>query len=1083
MRKGLQITIHLTVWLILLCNITLFGQTTSFIYYDMEKGLVQNQVQSITQDDDGNLWIGTIAGLSRFDGTRWKSYTKNHGLAEDWITCSYKDQKGNLWFGHWAGGITRLNKESGNFENLKLEEYTRFKSIRQILEDKTGNYWIATEGAGVFVFDPVAEKMFSLSRKDGLSSGTIYAMTLDGEKNIWLASDSGITIFQSDKSIGNTGAFTRIAKPDGLFSNNIISIYYTSTGLMLLGSADHGLGIIPLDKNIKDFRSHCVSKQIVLGAMAGLKSTFIRSLYEDHNKNIWAGTLGGGVSLLLTEKNQLTPGALANGIFKTYSTRQGLSYFNVETIFEDREYNLWFGTDLGLNQFRGERIQIFDEADQIPNNIVWSVACDRNGNVWLGTNNGLAKMSFSYSFDGKIETNHIKVYTEKDGLSSNAILSCYEDSKGNMWFGTAFNGVCMLPKGAEKFLKYGISDGIPNEVVYSIAEDKNGFMWFGTKGGATRFDPNTGSSRNFTVADGLSGNHVYRIFRDSKGLLWIGALGGSLCVYDGNSFKKFDETNGLNHKFVLCINEDRNGNIWFGCYGGGLFRYDGKTFKNYNTESGLNTESPFSIIVDKANNIWIGDNHGIDKFDVKQNRFYHFGKQEGFLGVECNPNAAAMDPNGNLWFGTIMGVARFNPALDIPNEMPPLTKIAGIKIHLRDTVFPSDAQFAYDENNLTFKFIGVSLTNPEKIRYEYTLEGFDAGWIPCKGINEATYTNLPAGDYVFKVRAFNNDDVPSEPAIYKFSVKPPFWQTALFYVCMVAFLVFGIFVFDRVRTRNLKIAKAQLEKKVEERTIQLAIKNEELAEKNKDITDSIRYAKRIQEAMLVKEQDLAGILPEHFILFKPKDIVSGDFYWAQKRNNDVYVAAVDCTGHGVPGAFLSLISQHLLNDALDITPDGQPSKVLDNLSSLAEHALHSTIDGVQLRDGLDIGLCRIKSGQTTVVQFAGAYNSLYLVRENKLIEYPADHISIGNQDEKKPYSHHEFVASKGDVIYLFSDGYADQFGGEKGKKYKYNQLQDFLLKHHAKSMDLQKHLLEEEFNRWKGDLEQVDDVLVLGIRL
>ncbi|HKC67183.1 MAG TPA: two-component regulator propeller domain-containing protein, partial [Bacteroidia bacterium] len=773
-----------------LLSILVNAQTTSFINYNMDQGLVQNQTQSITQDNEGNLFVGTIAGLSKYNGTQWTSYTKNTGLAEDWITCSFKDKDGNIWFGHWAGGVTRYNAATQQLENINLEEYTKLKTIRSITQDFTGKLWIATEGAGVFIFDAESKKMFALSKKDGLSSNTVYDISTDENKNMWMATDSGITVVNLNNSVANPASYTRITNTNGLFSKNITAIKVTSTNVLVIGSADQGAAMVVLQNNITDWKSYIVKNQILFTEVSGLKSTFIKTIYEDNQKNIWIGTIGGGVSLFINDKKLFNTQGLRNGFFKTYSTRQGLNYFNVNAIFQDRENNVWIGTDLGLNQYRGDFMQTFDEIDNLPNNIVWSVYADSDNNIWMGTNNGLAKTSFSYERDGKIENHELIRYTEKEGLTSNVILASFQDSKGNMWFGTAFNGVSMLPKGANRFKSYTVKDGLASEMVYSIAEDKNGNMWFGTKAGATRYNPNTNEFRNFTETDGLGGNHIYRIYKDSKGLLWIGALGGNLCVYDGASFKKFGEEDGLKQKFILCINEDKSGNLWFGCYGGGLFKYNGKTFTNYTKQQGLKTESPYAITIDNNNNIWIGDNRGVEKFDVKQNKFYHYGKNEGFLGVECNPNAACIDKNGNLWFGTIMGAVRFNLAEETPNPLPPLTKVTGIKIQLEDAPFPSDNVFTYKQNNITFKFIGVSLTSPDKIRYEYTLEGFDHGWIPAKSLQEAVYTNLPAGDYVFKVRAYNNNDICSEPVSYTFKVKPPFWQTALFYVLMACLLVF-----------------------------------------------------------------------------------------------------------------------------------------------------------------------------------------------------------------------------------------------------------------------------------------------------
>jgi ligand-binding sensor domain-containing protein len=447
------------------------AQTTSFISYGMEQGLVQNQVQSITQDNDGNLWVGTIAGLSKYNGTTWINFTKNTNLAEDWITCSYKDKDGNIWLGHWAGGVTRFNASTQQLENLNLEEYTRFKSIRGIVQDATGKFWIATEGAGVFIFDAASEKMYAIGPRDGLSSSTVYDICTDDKQNMWMATDSGLTVFNLNSPISQRSSFVRISTNTGLFSKNITAVKATSSHLLVIGSADNGVAIVPMPESASNWPEHISRNQVVLGTESGLRSTFIKTIFEDHKKNLWIGTIGGGISHFITDKNMLTPEAIRNGFFKTYSTREGLNYFNVNTIFEDREYNLWIGTDLGLNMYRGDYLQTFDEADELPNNIVWCTYADSENNLWVGTNNGLAKMSFSYQRFGKIENHDITKYSDKNGLPSNVILSAFEDSKGNMWFGTAFSGVCMLAKGSSVFKTYSVKDGLANEMVYSIAED------------------------------------------------------------------------------------------------------------------------------------------------------------------------------------------------------------------------------------------------------------------------------------------------------------------------------------------------------------------------------------------------------------------------------------------------------------------------------------------------------------------------------------------------------------------------------------------------------------------------------------
>lgn len=274
------ILITVTVLLKFLVN----AQTTSFINYGMDQGLIQNQVQSITQDNEGNLFIGTIAGLSKYNGTQWTSYTKNTNLSEDWVTCSFKDKDGNIWFGHWAGGVTRYNSNTQQLENLNLEDYTKLKTIRTITQDFTGKFWIATEGAGVFIFDAESKKMFSLSKKDGLSSNTVYDICTDANKNMWMATDSGITVFNLNSSISSPASYVRITNTNGLFSKNITAIKVTSTNVLIVGSADEGVAMIPLQNNITDWKSYISKNQILYNETSGLKSTFIKTIYEDTKK-------------------------------------------------------------------------------------------------------------------------------------------------------------------------------------------------------------------------------------------------------------------------------------------------------------------------------------------------------------------------------------------------------------------------------------------------------------------------------------------------------------------------------------------------------------------------------------------------------------------------------------------------------------------------------------------------------------------------------------------------------------------------------------------------------------------------------
>lgn len=1085
--QGMNKKFFRLVMMIMCIGITaLHAQTTSFIHYGVEQGLAQSQVQSIEQDNDGNLWIGTLAGLTRYNGRTFKTFTRKDSLAEDWVTSVCKDKDGNLWFGHWAGSVSKYDYKTKKIQNMNMEEFTRFKTVTSIFQDRTGKFWISTEGSGIFIFEPVEGKMISISRKDGLSSDNVYRICEGPKGNLWIATDKGITLYDPLFDISSSSSFSVVNAAKGLPSDHITSLSKVNENEMWIGTADAGVMVltVPPDFSIKDVDRLFERDTYTLSENKGLASSFINVIYEDRENNIWVGTTGGGVTEVVPYRSTDRNEALAKAITNNYSTRQGLNYFNVNDVFEDREGNVWIATDLGLNKYRGERFQIYDEADSLVNNLVWAVMCDHADNIWLGTNDGLSKITFTYSpLNNKVQ-HTIRNYGLKDGLSSNVVLSMHEDGNNNIWLGTAYGGVCKLDPATNKITRYTHENGLAGDVVYAINEDANGNIWFGTKEGASRLDPATGTFRNYTTADGLGGNNVYRVFRDSRNRLWFGALGGVLSMFDGKSFRRFEDANGITHRFILSITEDQTGNLWFGAYGGGLYRYDGREFRNYTMEDGMTTDSPYSLVSDGKGNLWIGHSRGIDKFNLKTEKFRHYGKQEGFLGVETNPNASCIDKSGNIWFGTIMGAVKFNPREDKPNTIEPKTGLIGLKIFMKDAAFPPDATFSYDENHLTFTFVGVSLTSPDKVLYQYKLEGFDKDWSPgYTSLNEAVYSNIPPGTYTFMVRAANNDGLwNSEPVKYKFFVKPPFWQTAIFYIGMVVFLLFLLYGADKVRTKNLQSAKKKLEENVKARTIELAHKNEELAEKNKDIMDSIRYAKRIQEAILPPPHVVKKHLPDSFVFYKPKDIVSGDFYWVEERGNITMLAAVDCTGHGVPGAFMSIVGHNLLGQAVEMD---EPGKVLDRLNKLLSETLkQQESHEYRVKDGMDIALCFINY-KTLELQYAGAYSPLYIVRKGQLMETKADAIATGTYEEGKTahYTNHRIQLERGDVIYIFSDGYVDQFGGPQGKKFKYAQFKEMLVKMNSLSMKDQHDMLERTIEEWGKGMEQIDDMLVIGVRV
>lgn len=281
-----------------------------------------------------------------------------------------------------------------------------------------------------------------------------------------------------------------------------------------------------------------------------------------------------------------------------------------------------------------------------------------------------------------------------------------------------------------------------------------------------------------------------------------------------------------------------------------------------------------------------------------------------------------------------------------------------------------------------------------------------------------------------------------------------------------------------------------LEQKVIERTEEVVRQKEEiekqrqkLEELYKDVTDSIRYAKRLQDSILPPDGTIRRMLPNSFVLFKPKDIVSGDFYWFHEQKNQVLFAAVDCTGHGVPGAFMSLVGANALNQAVKEHDLAQPAQILEDLNKISSEAMNKGAENNTVRDGMDLALCSIDK-ENRALEFAGANNPLYIIRNQQIIQIKPDKFAIGAfEPGTKKYTNHKVKLEKDDLIYIFSDGYADQFGGVKGKKFMYKQFKDLLLSISTLPVQEQRLKLEATIEKWKGTFEQVDDILVIGVKV
>lgn len=809
---------QLTYWILLFVITVSNAQRSSFVHYSTESGLSHSNVQCLEQLNDGSLLVGTIAGVTKFNGTNAFIYSKDDGLAEDWVTCSHTDSTGTVWLGHLAGGVSRYHQETNTFENIDIEQYTRFRKINAISHDQLNRIWIATEGAGIIVLDGDSGKLFSLDVNDGLSTNTYYGICKDNKNNMWLASDSGVVIYDGNVNSKSQSSFTVIDKAKGLPSNHVTAISLIKDLTVWVGTADSGVIVfnVPDKLSLKTAEQRSF-KPFSINTSHGLRSNFIQQISSDNEGNIWLATAGGGASKIIPFESELLVEAIQNAVVKTYSTANGLDYFTANSICPDKEGNVWIGTSLGLNQYKGETFLTYTISDSLPSNLVWSCTVDKSSNVWVGTNKGVAKIV--YDTKASIDKTKMKLVSlEKIGLSNTPILTIHEDNFGNIWFGTDRYGIYYLPPGQNIARPFSSLPININESIYSIVSDKKGNIWFGVKEGAVCYNPITKTSKKYTMKDGLGGSNIFRIYNDSKGRLWFGALGGKLSYFDSNQFKTFDEKDGLKQNFILSIAEDRNGDLWFGTYGGHLYQYTNEQFLFIEKSGSEIFKTPYSLVFDNESKLWIGTEKGLVRYEPEKGVFSSYGNTEGFPEAECNANAVCKDPYGNIWLGTTMGVVRLNPAEDRPNKIEPGLSLTDLKVYFREKEFPLDNAFEHDQNHLTFTFNAISLSNPNKITYNYKLDGFDKEWLPQPtSNNEVTYSNLSPGKYTLLVKAYNAHGLGSStPLSYQFKIKPPFSQTATFYVIMSLFIIFCLYGADKVRRKNLRNEKERLSQRVKE---------------------------------------------------------------------------------------------------------------------------------------------------------------------------------------------------------------------------------------------------------------------------
>ncbi len=1032
----------------------------------------------------------------------------NDGLCSRSIRKVFIDSRDYLWIATNGGGVSVYNGKS--FRNLTTLEGLPSEIVWDFEEDELGRIWIATD-AGVCIYDG---KEFSfISEEDGLASPYCWSVFRDSKNRMFIGTArGGFSVWENgklttyDEILGDTAASVKnfAEQKDGTIWmctwNGAISWNGTAFTSRFLNTRSRYSKVV-MDMDLSSYEDEgtmwfatvdglfkvSATDTVRFGKDSGLPAEAFLDLFVDADKNLWIGSSRG---VIRWDPN--VPYVL--------SEKEGLPSPEIQSICQDRWGNLWIGTGgRGVVKYDSDRFTHLSENTGMPG-VASTIKKDSQNSIWIGLNEkGIV------FYDG-IDFLH---YGSKQGFDFGSVVSIAEDTSGVLWFG--LKGTGLVKFDGATFYHYTNKNGVlPNQNIIDL-EFFNGDLWLATWMYAHRISGDSIHIYN-KKQNVVDHNIVNDFYLTEENKMWIGTFGGGASLISGNDIEVFKEEQGLPNSDVFSICEDRFKNTWFlnSATGVSVLKYGWEkvpfeqwTWMHFTTANGLPSNQGNFVFIAADGDAWVGTALGLSRIELRGKNIFsgefilhNYREQEGFKGI-ASRGACLEDDQKKIWIVSDDIITVYNAAYDVANEIPPVLRMTDLKIRMKAVDWsqmekgatysgldkwsnlPSDLKLAYENNHVMFDFLAVTF-NSDQVEYSWQLEGLDSDWSPWSENQNATYANLPPGDYTFKLKARDYYGVESESLSYQFTIEKAYWHTAWFRAGLVLLVVLLFILIYKRRTISLKKRQRDLEDTVLKRTEEIQHQKEEIEAQQIEILHSITYAKRIQEAILPKPEFVNSILSDAFVFYRPRDIVAGDFFWIEKVGDEIFIAAADCTGHGVPGAMTSVVCSSAMNQAVLQEGIMDPGKILDRVTILVvERFKHGN---ERLKDGMDIALCRWNIAKSELV-FAGAFNPLwkFSAGSDKIEEFEANKQPVGKFLAHEPFRSKKIPLKKGDRFYIFTDGYYDQFGGPSGKKFKSNNLK--LLLGTLKDMTAAEQLarIEQVLDNWRGSFEQVDDVSVIGV--
>jgi len=726
--------------------------------WTVQSGLPLNTITALIQTEDGYIWVGTRAGLSRFDGVHFKTFARqNSPLSNDRITCLYEDASKVLWIGTDGGGL--YSCEKGLWKNVSTNDGLSNPHVRTIIGDWKGDLWVGTD----YGLNRISQDNIHVyTEEDGLYDNIITDLCLDNWGTLWIGTLQGGLARFNEEVIAVYGY------EDGLLNTSVLSLTSDRLGNIWIGTLE-GLYLLR-------------SGDGIIRPVSDTSYTPITSLVEDGQGSLWLATMADGLK------------RMAGDTLTNLSTDQGLPDDFVRCLLIDRDKNLWMGTDTGgLVQLRDPIVRNITADHGIPESAVSAVMEDSRGSLWIGTrNSGLCRMKNDRVID---------VFDAQKGISSNRVKILFEARDGNIWVGTEDAGLIISRNGQCNWLNS--ESGLSSNHVTAILQDRKGTIWIGTDKGLDRF--RDGKVEPLGALALLAGYQVRAFLETGDGLLLAGTNQGLFKVTE-EAVEKIELTPADSEPEIVSLYEDAEGILWIGTNGDGLLRRDEEETVAFTAAEGLRDNYIYSLTEDGQANLWMGTNRGVMRISLKALNDYAAGKTryltptfydeaEGMAGSQCSGEGQPSvwkDGSGRLYYPTGKGIAVFDPGKIGVRKTPPLTVIEAALCDGKPVESRDGHCFSPSSQSLEFHFTALDFRAPEKIRFMYRLEGYDEEFvhIPAGAERTARYLNLAPGEYRFTVKSASNDGIWDENgAFFAFEILPSFFQQPVFYVLVVLALL------------------------------------------------------------------------------------------------------------------------------------------------------------------------------------------------------------------------------------------------------------------------------------------------------